>query len=148
MAIYMTKRCDALKRSLWRMNRRTALIVAATLYVSNSAAAIDRELTEEFSKCLNQANGVTSEMISCVLAETTRQDAQLNEQYKKLMSKLSDERSKALIEAQRAWIRFRDANCGFYNDPQGGSAAQLSSHECFLNVIADRVKELKLLLVD
>ena len=87
-------------------------------------------------------------MISCVLAETTRQDAQLNEQYKKLMSKLSDERSKALIEAQRAWIRFRDANCGFYNDPQGGSAAQLSSHECFLNVIADRVKELKLLLVD
>ena len=122
--------------------------MAAAFLVTTPAAAIDRELTEEFSKCLNQANGVTSEMINCMLAEMTRQDAQLNEQYKKLMSKLSAERSKALIEAQRAWIRFRDANCGFYNDPQGGSAARLASHECFLNAIADRAKELKLLITD
>jgi len=147
MVIYMTKiRCNARKQLPWR--RKSFLVMAAAVLVSTQAAAIDRQLTEEFSKCLNQANGVTSEMISCILAETTRQDGQLNEQYKKLMSKLSAERSKALIEAQRAWIRFRDANCGFYNDPQGGSAAQLASHECFLNAIADRVNELKLLIID
>src|SRR5262245_22070713 len=149
MVIYMTNiRCNALKRLLWRRKSGTVLVMAAAVLVSAQVAAIGRELTEEFSKCLNQANGVSSEIINCVLAETIRQDAQLNDQYKKLMTKLSEEGSKALIEAQRAWIRFRDTNCGLYNDPQAGSIAQLTSHECFLNAITDRAKELKLLIID
>ena len=87
-------------------------------------------------------------MTNCILAETNRQDAKLNEQYKKLISKLSVQRQTALIEAQRAWIRFRDANCGFYNDPEGGTAAQLVAHECFLKAVVDRAEELKLLTSD
>jgi hypothetical protein len=48
-----------------------------------------------------------------ILAETRRQYARLNENYKRLVSKLATERKNALVEAQRAWIKFRDANCGF-----------------------------------
>src|ERR1700751_2469918 len=96
-------------------------------------AAADREMTQEYSTCLEKSNGVTIEMINCILAETIRQDARLNENYKRLISKLATERKNALVEAQRAWIRFRDANCGFYADPEGGSAARVAATECFLN---------------
>jgi uncharacterized protein YecT (DUF1311 family) len=111
-------------------------------------AAADTEMTQEYSACLEKSNGVTIEMINCILAETIRQDARLNENYKSLTSKLATERKNTLIEAQRNWIKFRDTNCGFYADPKGGSAARLASHECILNATAQRAKELRLLSSD
>jgi uncharacterized protein YecT (DUF1311 family) len=98
-------------------------------------------MTQEYSTCVGKSNGVTIEMINCILAETMRQDA-------RLISKLPTERKNALVEAQRAWIKFRDANCGFYADPEGGSAARMTANECFLNATADRAKELRLLADD
>ena len=107
--------------------------VASFFGIAQIATAADREMTQEYSTCLEKSNGVTVEMINCILAETRRQDARLNENYKRLLSKLATERKNLLVEAQRAWIRFRDANCGFYADPEGGSAARVAANECFLN---------------
>src|SRR5262245_18840934 len=89
----------------------TACLLVLLVMVRGSYA-VDREMTQEYSTCLGKSNGVTIEMINCILAETMRQDARLNENYKKLISKLPTERKNALVEAQRAWIKFRDANCG------------------------------------
>ena len=85
-------------------------------------------------------------MVDCMLAETKRQDTLLNDSYKALMSKLTTERKKTLLDAERAWIQFRDANCRFYEDPKGGTSATLAAKECFLNATADRATELKTLL--
>jgi uncharacterized protein YecT (DUF1311 family) len=130
--------------------RMTAVVVVGlALFLSSPpVAAADREMTQEYSTCIAQSNGVTVEMINCILAETGRQDARLNENYKRLLSKLGTERKNTLIEAQRAWIKFRDANCGFYADPEGGSAARMAANECFLNATVDRAKELQLLTND
>ena len=133
------------ERRLWT---RIAVIGLVLLLSTSLAAPADRELTQEYSACLEKANGITAEAINCMLAETRRQDARLNENYKKLLSKSAAERKNALIEAQRAWIRFRDANCGFYADPEGGSAARMAANECLLNATADRAKELQLLTGD
>ena len=129
---------------------RKVMVIGAAFFLSTPlvAAAADREMTQEYLTCLEKSNGVTAEMINCILAETRRQDARLNENYKRLISKLATERKNALVEAQRAWIKFRDANCGFYADPEGGSAARVTAHECFLNATVDRAKELKLLAND
>src|SRR5262249_31412532 len=116
------------------------------LVMVGGSDAAEREMTQEYSTCLGKSNGVTVEMVNCILAETRRQDARLNENYKRLISKLPTERKNALVEAQRAWIKFRDANCGFYADPEGGSAARVT--ECFLNATADRAKELRVLADD
>jgi uncharacterized protein YecT (DUF1311 family) len=72
----------------------------------------------------------------------------INANYKRLLSTVSTERKNTLIEAQRAWIKFRDTNCGFYADPKGGSAARIAANECILNATADRAKELQLLNKD
>ena len=128
-------------------NVAKALIIGVAPFFGTpvAAAPVDREITQEYSTCLENSNGITAEMINCILAETIRQDARLNENYRKLLSKLATERKNSLVEAQRAWIRFRDANCGFYADPEGGSAARVAANECFLNSTADRAKELQLL---
>jgi uncharacterized protein YecT (DUF1311 family) len=133
-------------RRLWA--RKIAVIGLVLPLITPLAASADREMAQEYSACLERANRITAEMINCMLAETRRQDARLNENYKKLLSKLAAERKNALIEAQRAWIRFRDANCGFYADPEGGSAARMAANECILNATVDRAKELQLLTSD
>jgi uncharacterized protein YecT (DUF1311 family) len=125
------------------------MVIGLALFLSTlPVAAADTEMTQEYSTCLEKSNGVTVQMMNCTLAETIRQDALLNENYKRLISKLTTERKNALIEAHRNWIKFRDTNCGFYADPQGGSAARLAAHECILNATAQRAKELRLLTTD
>ena len=104
-----------------RVGRLIAIGVAYFVSTGLTSAA-DREMTKEYLTCLDKASGVTVEMITCISAETKRQDVRLNESYNKLGSKLSANRKKALLEAQRAWIKFRDANCRFYYDPEGGSS--------------------------
>lgn len=82
-------------------------------------------------------------MLNCIAAETKRQDVRLNKAYKEIMGQLSNERQKKLQNTQRLWIKYRDANCGFYADPDGGSSAQVSASECFMISTAERASELE-----
>jgi uncharacterized protein YecT (DUF1311 family) len=118
-----------------------AIFIAVALGMS-PAVAEDREFSKQFDACLDKAAGVTPTMIDCISAELKRQDGLLNEHYRKLMASLSTARKQALQEAERAWIKFRDTNCDFYYDPDGGSAARIDANECLLNMTADRAKEL------
>jgi uncharacterized protein YecT (DUF1311 family) len=142
-------RGEAATRLFWKVRTRKATVIGLALFLSTEfGSAADREMTQEYLTCLDKAGGVTVEMINCILAETKRQDIRLNENYKKPVSKLSTERKKELLEAQRAWINFRDTNCRFYDDPAAGTSARVSANECVLNVTADRAKELRLLTND
>jgi uncharacterized protein YecT (DUF1311 family) len=118
-----------------------AALVAIFLGVGPAGAA-DREFSKDFDGCMDKAGGVTPAMIDCMSAELKRQDGLLNENYRKLMASLSTKRKKALQEAQRAWLKFRDTNCDFYYDPDGGTAARVDANECLLNATTDRAKEL------
>ena len=130
------------------LHKKGILIVLALLLSTPPLAAADSEMTQEYLACMDKSGGVTADMIECTSTEKARQDARLNENYKKLMSKLSAKRKKMLLEAQRAWIKFRNANCNFYFDPEGGTAALLAGTGCLLQVTADRAKELKNLTGD
>jgi uncharacterized protein YecT (DUF1311 family) len=44
---------------------------------------------------------------------------------------------------QRAWLKFRDANCAFYDDPDGGTLARVLSNECMMTQTAQRAQELE-----
>ena len=50
---------------------------------------------------------------------------------------------KALQEVQRLWIKYTEANCNFYLDPDGGTAARLAASECPVLAKAARAKELE-----
>ena len=61
------------------------------------------------------------------------------------MASAPEKRRDELRDVQRKWIAFRDANCGFYYDFQGGSAARLASKECVVTLTAHRAHELETL---
>lgn len=120
------------------------LVAGLTLFcLSQIASADDTGLTKQFSACMDKSGGVTVDMLNCIGAETKSQDARLNKAYKEVMSQLSPARKKQLQDAQRAWIKYRDANCNFYADPDGGTMATVSSNDCFMSATASRAKELE-----
>jgi uncharacterized protein YecT (DUF1311 family) len=105
------------------------IVLGLACFIGTSVAAeSNRELSQEYSTCLDKANGVTFAMIDCIAAETSRQDIQLNENYKRLTSKISPKRKQGLLDAQRAWMNFRDANCKFYADPRRRNRCKTERH--------------------
>ena len=118
----------------------TALFLACASFATS---AQDAALSPQYATCMDQSGGVTMGMIDCIAAETSRQDARLNKAYKTAMAALSPERKKQLQTAQRAWIQFRDANCGFYYDPDGGSLARVSANDCVMTNTANRAQEIE-----
>jgi len=91
-------------------------------------------------------------------------DAQLNAAYRTAMARMKQldraakpadlplaERggpsySQALLNSQRAWLAYRDANCRVFSyEYRGGSAQGLSNRVCLTRVTRARTAELRLL---
>jgi uncharacterized protein YecT (DUF1311 family) len=117
-----------------------ALVIAGVPY---AASAHETGLSKLYAACMDKSGGVTAGMIECITAENQRQDARLNKAYKALMAELQPPRKTQLQEAQRAWIKYRDANCNFYDDPDGGTLARVNANSCMLTATADRARELE-----
>ncbi len=108
-----------------------------------SAAHADHDLlTFQYEAC-KARSASTVDMQTCIEVELSQQDARLNLAYKDVLADLRPARAKQLLEAQRAWLKFRDANCNFYLDPQGGAIASVRANRCTLDQTASRVKELE-----
>src|SRR5262249_8206185 len=123
---------------------KVMIICLVVLWNGQLLAENDDHLSKEYSVCIDKAvEGAWADMFECTGEELDRQDARLNDAYKKLMSKLSRDRKKALLKAQRAWIKFREANCDYYFDPDGGKAAHLNASGCLLTMTATRIKDLE-----
>lgn len=116
-----------------------ALILLAA---SSVCVAAEPTMSPQYDACMENSGGVTSEMLSCISEETRKQDVQLNQKYKAAMKATPKMRQPKLQEAQRAWIKFRDADCGFLADPNGGTAAAVDSASCLLTATAERAKSL------
>lgn len=119
---------------------------AAFLCFSFAAEAIGHEddtlYSPTYAACIKASGGVTFDMADCIRGELVVQDRKLNEAYRALQKSLTKERRDQLTKAQRAWIAFRDANCDFQFDPEGGSMARLNAEYCMLSTTAHRAQEL------
>ena len=134
------KSCPAAKsHALWAA---ALLAISSTLAAPATAQPSAPKLSASFDACMDKSGGVTAEMRACISAEHTRQDQQLNRNYQALMAELPQERKKQLQTAQRLWLQYRDANCQFYADPDGGTAAGVAAADCVLQMTAGRAREL------
>lgn len=114
-----------------------------TVCIPFAANANDADLSKQYAACMDKSGGVTVAMIECITAEHQRQDVRLNKAYKALMADLNPERKKQLQAVQRAWLKFRDGNCSFYDDPDGGTLARVSANNCMMTSTASRARELE-----
>jgi uncharacterized protein YecT (DUF1311 family) len=120
------------------------LIILAVFAFTFDARANDADglLTKKYEACNSKALS-TLDLHSCIGAEVKVQDARLNLAYRALAADLTPIRAKQLLEVQRSWIKFRDENCSFYLDPEGGTIASVRAGLCTMNLTASRAKELE-----
>jgi uncharacterized protein YecT (DUF1311 family) len=99
------------------------------------AAAVD--------KCADAQDQAT--MNQCADKAYKASDAKLNKVYKQITGRLKDDHdtAKLLVTAQKAWIAFRDAECGFASaGVAGGRIQPMVRAQCLDGVTQDRIKSL------
>ena len=107
------------------------------------------------SSCLGKAagacqtapgNGTTIGISQCIQAEAQVWDNLLNEQYQLRRAEFAErpELADQLRDAQRAWIGFRDAECGLaYSIWSDGTIRTIVAANCILTETAERAVELR-----
>jgi len=91
-------------------------------------------ITEAFYQCIDKADTDTAASAACLTAEHDRQDKRLNANYKALLAKLSPKAKQKLVLAERAWLKFKEANGTFENSIYGDeiiSNLELTQNEVF-----------------
>jgi uncharacterized protein YecT (DUF1311 family) len=84
----------------------------------------------------------TLAVVECVQAKTNVADQRLNAAYRALQARIDVAQRQPLLAAQRLWVQYRDANCGFYRT-QDGSIRQVQGAECIRSMTEDRARELE-----
>ena len=85
-------------------------------------------------------------MNQCASKQYAALDSELNAQYKAQMAFLtSPAKKKALQDAQKKWIAFRDADCAYQvgKREDGGSLWPLAQAQCLTEQTRTRVEQLK-----
>jgi uncharacterized protein YecT (DUF1311 family) len=83
-------------------------------------------------------------MNECFDAAFKKSDKKLNELYKQIETRLKDDADtkKLLIQAQRDWVKFRDAECSFQTaGAAGGSVVPALVAMCMDGLTQTRIKD-------
>ncbi|MFJ4373583.1 lysozyme inhibitor LprI family protein [Pseudomonas japonica] len=118
------------------MNPRILASALALLGASPMAQA------DSYSQCMKGAASTVA-MRDCSGVELKRQDSRLNQAYKQAMASLEAEQQGKLRDAQRLWVKYRDANCGMYYGLTGGTIDQLNGAGCEVDMTKQRADELE-----
>lgn len=112
------------------------LILAVPLFTNAARAADD---------CANAMDQAT--MDECAGKDFDAADKKLNDAYKQIEGRLKDDAAskKLLVDAQRAWIAFRDAECKFQGGPpaNAGSVYPMVVANCLAGLTNLRLKDLQ-----
>jgi uncharacterized protein YecT (DUF1311 family) len=88
---------------------------------------------------------VTSDLVSCLSKAKDASDAKLHAVYQSLRKKLEGEDADNLLETQRIWLKYRDANCSAERALyEGGTAKYPAFLACIEAMTRTRTKELQI----
>ena len=82
------------------------------------------------------------EINKCAAEQFRKADKALNVTYKRIISKLKASDRANLIEAQRAWLKYRTSNCWALRQFHGGSLAPTDEAFCLQGLTEARTREL------
>ena len=118
------------------------LLAIALTAISLSVSAADDGYSATYTRCMDASGGVTMNMLDCMGSETEQHDARLNQNYKAAMQALDKGQQNQLRDAQRLWIKFRDADCALLGSLTGGSIDRINSASCFLDMTKQRADDI------
>jgi len=119
------------------MRRAAAILVVPILVVTAWPMAAHA------ADCSNA--GTQSELNDCAYKDFQKADAVLNQVYAKLKARTSaPDAVKRLVEAEKAWIAYRDRECDFETeDSIDGSIRPMELSACYQQKTTARTAELK-----
>lgn len=127
------------------MKRRwfALLIVVGEVVGSGLMASFDPSVAVaqklDCQKALNQ-----QELNQCAALSAREADRKLNQIYQQLRKEQRNQSNTLLINAEEAWIKYRDASCAFSRSQfEGGSIAPLIYSDCIARLTKQRTQELK-----
>jgi uncharacterized protein YecT (DUF1311 family) len=105
----------------------------------------------DYERCAKSAANPTGRS-ACLSAQLARDDRSLNDAYRKRLAEAAKtdkflgkdsagERS-SLVAAERAWIAYRDAQCGYLSSRNQGSDAKQVDLRCRIALTGDRTTDL------
>lgn len=119
---------------------KIAISCMALAFALNTQAAT---FSDTYTQCMNKSEGITANMLDCMSSEISYQDKLLNMYYKKAKAVLDKKGQKLLLNEQRAWLKYRDARTAFISGTAEGSMGTLQTQSTFLEMLGNRVDELK-----
>ena len=107
------------------MSMRIALAFIAAAALSGAAVSAWAGEQGEPGAC----TGSTYEMVDCLNAQRAHWDKELTIAYQRQMKSLGGPQRTLLRDAERAWIKYRDANCAYYAAGEG-TIARINAAAC------------------
>jgi uncharacterized protein YecT (DUF1311 family) len=111
-------------------------IVAAAAFIGAAVFALAGEPGEP------SCDGSTYEIVDCLRAQTAQWDKRMNAAYQQALKDAEPRQREQLRVAQRLWLRYRDANCLYY-DLGEGTIARIEAGYCMLDLTKTRTLELE-----
>ena len=119
-----------------------------SLCMAGSTAAAGSPVTSAseswYSGEYQTCDGSTLDIIDCVYGLRDKWDGRLNAAYRQIMNGETERQKKALRDAQRKWIAYRDANCAYYAGGEG-SISRIGAAVCEYALTRDRARELEMM---
>lgn len=129
---------------LQRMYVSILLIVAATAIAQSAEPDAEQEAAE--IEALKDCGANQAAMNLCANHKIRQADAELNELYRRQLARLKGTADEARLRAaQRAWLKYVEADCLYSNGPaeDGGSSWAMSQAYCRAGHMAERIKYLR-----
>ena len=115
-------------------------LIALSILVGRPAGAQAPAAPDSIGPCL--AAQIQWALTSCADSAYHRADADLNRTYRRVLTRLSHADRAKLRAAQRAWVRFRDAQCTFEAAAyDGGSMQPMVESLCLESITRARERQ-------
>ena len=131
--------------------RNILAISCAIVCCNQPALAQSAPYSKEYSSCMVGAGGDADKIDACASRELSQEDNNLNIIYRNIMSQINPNRREYFLNSERAWMRYRDAECNFRGSLDmsgGGLGVELrlkseTQQDCLLELTRNRLEMLK-----
>jgi uncharacterized protein YecT (DUF1311 family) len=130
-----TARAGGPEQKLIRIAMRAASPMVAGLLL----AALPAFAQDETQK---RCDGNTREIVECLIDRTAIWEKRMDAAYKQALADAEPKQRAKLVEAQKLWVAFRDANCQYY-DLGPGTIASIQAGYCMKDLTKSRALELE-----
>lgn len=122
---------------------KTAWIVGVCVTgLMSLTASAETEHSQQYYECLDNIDyGAfkNSQLDNCVEGELERQDVVLNREYQLLRGSFSQSQQSALLDAQRAWLTFRENWCQLEKVTDFAPGGELNYKLCMMGRTAEQI---------